>query len=34
MDKNALTEKRRETVLGLLKGMDIKKAGEIGRAHV
>ena len=30
MDKNALTEKRRETVLGLLKGMDIKKAGDGG----
>ena len=25
MDKNALTEKRRETVIGLLKGMNIKK---------
>ena len=25
MDKNALIEKRRETVIGLLKGMQIKK---------
>lgn len=30
MDKNALTEKRRETVIGLLKGMNIKKASEDG----
>ena len=26
MDRNALTEKRRETVIGLLKGMNIKKS--------
>ena len=25
MDKNALTEKRRETVIGLLKSMNIRK---------
>lgn len=30
MDKNALTEKRRETVIGLLKGMNIKKASGEG----
>ncbi|MFQ7472698.1 MAG: hypothetical protein ACLSAO_05650 [Anaerovoracaceae bacterium] len=30
MDKNALTEQRRETVIGLLKGMNIKKASEDG----
>ncbi|NLD20005.1 MAG: hypothetical protein GX663_07135 [Clostridiales bacterium] len=30
MDKNALTEQRRETVIGLLKGMDIKKSAEGG----
>ena len=29
MNRNALTEQRRETVIGLLKGMNIKKsAGE------
>ena len=26
MDRNALTEQRRETVIGLLKGMNIKKS--------
>ena len=26
MNKNALTEQRRETVIGLLKGMNIKKS--------
>ncbi len=30
MDKNALTDKRRETVIGLLKGMNIKKASGEG----
>lgn len=30
MDKNVLTEQRRETVIGLLKGMNIKKASEDG----
>ena len=26
MDRNALTEQRRQTVIGLLKGMNIKRA--------
>lgn len=30
MDKNALTEQRRETVIGLLKGMNIKKSNGEG----
>ena len=30
MDKNALTEKRRETVIGLLKNMNIKKVADGG----
>lgn len=30
MDKNALTEQRRETVIGLLKGMNIKKSADGG----
>lgn len=30
MDRNALTEQRRETVIGLLKGMNIKKSSEGG----
>lgn len=30
MDKNALTEKRRETVIGLLKSMNIKKSADGG----
>lgn len=30
MDRNALTEQRRQTVIGLLKGMNIKKSSEGG----
>lgn len=30
MNRNALTEQRRETVIGLLKGMDIKKSADGG----
>lgn len=30
MDRNTLTEQRRETVIGLLKGMNIKKAADGG----